>query len=58
MELTSHPAGAFCSPEFDTRDMDGSKRFRADRVPEIGRFARLADTSDAPLGVFQPPRRS
>jgi hypothetical protein len=26
-------------------------------VPEIGRFAILADTSDAPFGVFQAPPR-
>jgi predicted enzyme related to lactoylglutathione lyase len=27
VELTSHPAGTFCFPELNTRDMDGSKRF-------------------------------
>ncbi len=27
MELTSHPAGTFCFPELNTRDMDGAKRF-------------------------------
>jgi uncharacterized protein len=27
MELTSHPAGTFCFPELNTRDMEGSKRF-------------------------------
>ena len=29
MELTSHPAGTFCFPELNTRDMDGAKRFYA-----------------------------
>jgi hypothetical protein len=27
VELTSHPAGSFCFPELNTRDMDGAKRF-------------------------------
>jgi predicted enzyme related to lactoylglutathione lyase len=27
VELTSHPAGTFCFPELNTRDMDGAKRF-------------------------------
>jgi predicted enzyme related to lactoylglutathione lyase len=27
VELTSHPAGSFCFPELNTRDMDAAKRF-------------------------------
>jgi predicted enzyme related to lactoylglutathione lyase len=27
VELTTHPAGTFCFPELNTRDMDGAKRF-------------------------------
>jgi uncharacterized protein len=27
VEVTSHPAGSFCFPELNTRDMDGAKRF-------------------------------
>jgi uncharacterized protein len=27
VEVTSHPAGTFCFPELNTRDMDGAKRF-------------------------------
>ena len=56
MEMTSHPAGTSCFPEPNTRHLPGSKAFH--EIPEIGRFAILADTSDIPFGVIQAPSRS
>jgi predicted enzyme related to lactoylglutathione lyase len=42
----------------DAARLGGSVIAGPTEVPEIGRFAMLADTSDAPFGVFQAPARS